>query len=157
MSNYNPNWVRWVTISYAKHVDLLRENTPFYLEGFSPDPNDIYDAKSYFELRIDGPYTQEMAKRQWDLFFEINVLIVMHLDDKDSYGLERLIGIVNKFFKDEKVMVRKYGTGPEDDQELLGFLHVRPEQVKTSKFGRIRPDMRMLQASVEGHYDLYLD
>lgn len=153
----NPNWIRWVAISFSKHADALRENIPFYIEGFAPNPNNLKENESYFELRIDGPYSVERAKNQWDLYFEINVLIVYNQVDSKAWEMQRLIGIVNKFFKDKSVMVRKYGTGPDDDQDLLGWLQLRPNQVKSSNFGRIRPDVRIHQATVEAHYNLYMD
>jgi hypothetical protein len=157
MEQFDENWIRWVVISYAKHVDLLRRDVPFYLEGFAPNPNDIKNKESYFELRIDGPYSKEMAKNQWNMYFEVNVLIAVHQDDNKSYRMQEMVGIANTFFTDASVMVRKYGTGPQDDQELLGFLQLNREKVKSSMFGKIRPDMRLMQATVEGHYDLYMD
>lgn len=157
MESYNPNWIRWCALSYAKHVDSLREGIPFYIEGFAPNPDNMKENESYFELRIDGPYTQEKAKGQWNLYFEINVLIVHHQADTKAWEMQRLISIVNKFFNDSRVMVRKYGTGPDDDQDLLGWLQLRPTPVKSSNFGRIRPDVRIHQGTVEGHYNLYMD
>ena len=157
MLQFDQNWLRWCKISYAKHVDVLRGDVPLYIEGFAPNPDNLLESQSYFELRVDGPYSKEKAKGQWELYFEINVLIVHHQSDMDAYGLERMIGQVNLFFEPLTVAVRKYGTGPNDDQELLGWLHLDRSQVKSSNFGRIRPDTRIYQASVEGHYTLNMD
>ncbi len=159
MKPYNENWERWIKQSIAKHfangvtVDAF---TKYFIEGFERATE---DEPHYIEIRIDGPYVRENAKDQWRLYTEVNVLCVAQEQNEDAWILNRITGRVSRLFTNN-IIVRRYGTGPEDDQGEIGFLTLVPkaaDRIQVSHFGKIRPDTRIVQASVEGHYHIYFD
>lgn len=160
MMDYNPNWERWCKISIAKHFEYWAEENDvfFFIEGFERDTEGKLE---HFELRMDGPNIRETAKGQWRLMFEINMLISCQEKSKNSWRPQELTGIVSSIFMNN-ILVKKYGTGPDDDQAHLGCLSlIMPraggERVQTSHFGKINPTSGIIQATVEGHYDIHLD
>lgn len=159
MKLFNENWERWCRISIIKHFVAgvtVDELTKYFIEGFERATD---SEPHYVEIRIDGPYIKEHLKNQWRLYFEVNILCVAQEDYEDAYMINRLTGRVGSLFNDN-IHVRRYGTGPEDDLGEVGCLMLVPraaEKVQTSYFGKIRPDTRIIQASVEGHYQIFLD
>lgn len=156
MQPYNEHWERWCRISIEKHfqrgVELF---TNFFIEGFERDTEALQD---YIEIRVDGPYIRENANDQWRLYFEVNILCVAQENNEDVYRLNRLTGRVGSLF--ENILVYKYGQSVEDDERQIGCLRITPragEKIQTSFFGKINPATRILQASVEGHYNIFFD
>lgn len=156
MITHDPNWNRWCAISIAKTFQSLDAILPVFVEGFERDTEKLPE---FLELRIDGPYISEHARQQWRLYFEVNVLIVVQEENSNAWRLTELTGHVTNKFTDA-IQVLRYGTGPDDDQGILGCLDLvkLPDgKIKTSNFGKIRPDARIEQATVEGHYQIFLD
>lgn len=156
MIPFNENWGLWCKKALIKHFDEKKGDTTLYVEGFPRNTDSLTD---YLELRIDGPYIRENANDQWRLFFEVNVLVVVKENHEDAYRIDRLIGRVSDIFK-PSIPVFKYGDQPDDSGEFFGCLVLVPriqERIQVSHFGKIRPDTDILQASVEGHYNIYLD
>lgn len=153
---YNENWERWCKISIAKHFDAGRGDTQCFVEGFTRDTQELAD---YIEVRVDGPYTTETSKDKFRLYFEVNILVVVK-KGQDAYRINRLTGRINGIFLD-CIEVRRYGNGPEDDLTVLGCLKLLipfgNERLQTSHFGQIRPDTEIVEATVEGHYELRID
>jgi len=155
MTNFDENWDRWCKISFLKHFEDGKGDTSVYAEGFTRDTDHTMD---YLELRVDGPDTQELSKGKWRLYFEVNVLCVAKMTE-DAYRINRLTGRVSKLFTD-CIHVRKHGIDAVDDETVIGCLRLVPllrERVRTTHFGRIRPDTEIIQASVEGHYEIFFD
>jgi hypothetical protein len=158
MASFNPNWERWCKISINKHFDEGKGDTECFIEGFARDTDRLQD---YFEIRFDGPNIRETTKDKWHLVFEVNVLVVAKIDPSDVYRINRLTGRVQQLFN-ECIIVRRWGEGPQDDQTVLGYLNLRQpkfanEKVQVSHFGQINPTTDILQASVEGHYEIRID
>lgn len=157
MVPYNQNWERWCKIAFIKHFDDGKGDTYFFAEGF---PRATEDKSDYVELRLDGPYSREDAHKQWRLYYELNLLVVVRPDAKgDAYRINRLTGRFSELFTDN-ILVHKEGDTVDDDGTLLGYLRLVPrlqERIQVSHFGQIRPDTHILQATVEGHYAIYLD
>ena len=158
MTPYNVNWDRWCRTSIIKHFDAGKGDTVLFVEGFAR-PSDLDTQPDHLELRIDGPYTRENANDQWRVYFEVNVLIFVNERPEAAYRPHELTARVTGLFT-QNILVRRYGTGPDDDQGLLGCLTLVPrlnERIQTSYFGKIRPDTGIIQATVEGHYHIFLD
>lgn len=157
MMDFNRHWERWCKISIIEHFDAKRNNEfPMFVEGYERATEDLPE---YFELRIDGPNTRENANKQWRLYFEVNVLIAVQEENDNPYRTSEMAGLITNAFT-EHIPVYKYGTGPDDDGSLLGHLRLVPragERIQTSYFGKINPTARMLQSTVEGHYNIYFD
>lgn len=157
MKEYDPDWSRWCIASIILNFKNTIGDVPFFVEGMARQTEHLAE---YFELRIDGPYVRESAKEQWRLYFEVNVLVVTNMDLMTSiYRHDELKGLASKSFTNN-IEVKRHGERPVDDGTRLGFLRRRSrgqERIQISEFGQIRPDVRLKQATVEGHYDIYID
>lgn len=156
--NFNPHWERWCHISICKSFDARRQSVKMFVEGFERATE---DEPEYIELRIDGPNAQERAKGQWKLSFEVNVLVSCQQNNTNAYRHKELTGLVASMFVDN-IQVRKYGNGADDDQTYIGTMSlaypkIGGERVQVSHFGMVRPDTRLMQATVEGHYNIFFD
>lgn len=150
------NIERWIFASICKHFDARKETLPLFIEGMHRDRIINQDQ---LELRIDGPYIVEESHNLFYYDYEINILVSSVINDTDLHQIYRDVGIVTSAFVD--IEVYKYGTGVDDDQSLLGCLRLKQssgnrEKIQVSNFGQIEPDVKLLQATVEGHYRLTL-
>jgi len=152
----NKNWSRWIFASVSMHFDAQRQDIPLHIEG---QPRDIkQDQTGWFELRLDGPYYTESSRKLWDIYVEVNVLILAAMLDTDTHRIRRLAGIVESAFTN--ISVFRYGDGIEDDKSYLGCLRLLQDnnnRVKTNHFGQVEPNLNQEQASVEGHYTMTLN
>jgi hypothetical protein len=162
MPSYNQNYERWCKIALIEHFksgvgeEPEQGGTHFFVEGFERDTNGLAD---YVEFRLDGPYIRESTKNSFRLYFELNILVVVQEENENAYRINELTGLVSSLFLD-CVNVERKGIGEEDDGSLLGCLCLvkgRNEKVQVSHFGRINPSIGMVQASVEGHYQILVD
>jgi len=153
---FSEHWSRWIKASCAKHFSGISDETKFFVEGFVRDTENLPD---WVEFRIDGPFIKEHTRESWELAIEINVLISV-TEGVDIYRQEVIVGRVTELFLD-CIRVYRYGNGPDDDQTELGCLELRKpsnrEKLTVSNFGKLRPDTQLTQASVEGHYLMFLD
>ncbi len=154
--NYSEHWHRWITASVAKHfaVGLEPREIKLFVEGFERPSEDLNE---WVELRIDGPFTEEMTRGVWRLDIEINVLICIN-EDAHAYRTQIVSGIITKLFE-RCIDVYKYGDEEDDDGTQLGCLVLRTDgrnKIVPSNFGKVRPDTRHLQSSVEAHYQMDL-
>lgn len=151
------NIERWIAASINKHFDDRKETYPLFIEGMHRDK---ITEQNQFELRIDGPYIIEECHNLFFYDYEINILVSSLINDTDLYQLHRMLGIVTAAFTD--IEVYRFGNGVEDNQSLLGCLQLKQssgirEKVQVSIFGQIEPDVKLQQATVEGHYRLTLN
>lgn len=153
----NLNWHRWCYSSIAKHMENNRQGVNLFIEGEERDTSDL---ENHAELRIDGPDYLNPSKGTHHLDYEINVLVSVNMSEEDAYLIHRNLGIFQAAFTD-KIDVFKYGTGPDDNQALLGCLIIQDydhnHKIKTAFFGQIEPRTRVLQATVEALYRLTIE
>ena len=152
----NINWSRWTFASICKHFNDHKQSLVMFIENQLRNTRTL---KDFIELRIDGPRFVEMSKDYWEVFVEVNVLIQSTLDDKDYHRIERDIGIVVAAFTG--IYVYRLGDGPEDNQSLLGCLHLVQEKsnreyLQVYRLGQIDKTNQIVQAVVEGHYRMEL-
>ncbi len=158
MIAFSSEWERWAKISIIKHFQAISglAAIQFFVEGFERDTE---AQQEYIEIRIDGPNIKEFTKNCWRLFFEVNILIAVQENNENAYRGSELTGRVSSLFN-ECIMVKKYGTGAGDDQTHLSTLirvNIGNEKIQVSHFGKIQPNTRLIMATVEGHYDMFLD
>lgn len=157
MSNMNTNWPRWIFASITQHFADAITNYDVFVEGMDRKTNTLKDIA---EIRVDGPRINEQSKDDWRIYVEINILIQSVMNDSDLHRLYRIIGDVNVAFQ-TCILVYKYGTGDDDDQSKLGCFNLvsdedNREQIITSNFGQIDKSVRLQQATVEAHYEMFL-
>lgn len=148
----DPDWIRWISQSVIIHFKTKTSPIFMYVEGrLRPDP----EPEPRFELRLDGPYFDQVSNGCWDIDVEINLLITSFRDETDAYKHDRLKGIAAAAFTDQ-IGVFKYGNGINDNKNvMLGCLIERSgerEKIVVSNFGLIEPTNRLIQSTVEAHY-----
>ena len=155
----DPNWDRWLFASFSAHFNSgLESDALVYIEGQDRVTN---DQKSYYEIRVDGPYITEVGKNRYDLVSEVNILCsANHAVDNDYHRIRRMAGLVASLFTEVHIM--KYGDGDDDTGAFLGcavMIHNprKHERIQINHFGQIDPNVPLMQATVEGHYKLTLE
>jgi hypothetical protein len=151
----HPDWVRWCYTSINKHFDGSKRAYSLYLEG---DARTLQSEAEFAELRMDGPFIEIPQKRLYYLDVEINILCQTHVDPRQHYSAQVMVGTFASAFRNQ-IPVYKFGDGPLDDGSLLGCFHLQrslKEKVDISYFGVIKSDTKILQTTIEGHYRLEL-
>ena len=152
----NPHWPRWILASIAKHIDARRNNIPLFIEGQHRNTRDEPDL---FELRVDGPYFTEVSKGYWHVVIDVSVLIQSAIRDTEFYRIQELAGLVAAAFT--KIHVFKYGNESSDDDSQLGCMKLiadigGKQGIEISHYGQLAPAEKILQATVEGTYEMRL-
>ncbi|KKL98312.1 hypothetical protein LCGC14_1825690 [marine sediment metagenome] len=158
--DFNPgemhsDWIRWCYASINTHFNSRKESYDMYIEG---DERTTQDDAEFAELRIDGPFIGIPQKYLYYLDVEINILCQTHVDPRNHYKAQIMVGTFMRAFRNI-IPVYKFGDGPLDDGSLLECFHLqrdRKEKIDVGYFGIIRPDTKILQTTVEGHYRLEL-
>ena len=154
---FNANLPRWIFASISKHFTTKCPSLMLFIEG-QLRPTTL--SKDWIELRVDGPYLTEVSKGYWKVYSEINVLLSSYMDQKNYHRIHQDAGTVAAAFT--CIEIYRYGIGIEDDQSLVGAMQlVRDtrgrERIQISHFGMIDPDKQLYQATVEGHYSMFLE
>lgn len=150
----NKNWARWIFASFTKHFESTRQNIDFFIEGDEREPG---GTKDYFEFRLNGPDFWEQSKDTYEISVTINILIVHKLGQGNLHRLQELIGIACASFA-KNVPMMKYGTGPDDDRlTLLGCMVLKNdrEPLTVTQLGQVDPEVKEMQAMVQGTYCMY--
>jgi hypothetical protein len=147
------NWPRWIFASISKHFETNLSSLKMFIEG---EDRDTWENKDFIELRIDGPYYHQISKNLWRAKVEVNILLQVVITD-DLHLIHRRVGEVSTAFT--PIIIYKYGDGVGDDDSQIGCFqliqNVRANELLIiSHFGRIKPELPLLQASVEGHFEV---
>ena len=153
------HWQRWIVASVSKHFyDLLNaDDFPFFIEG---QWRNTRSEDEFFELRVDGPGIAEISNNYFRLYNEINILVQVAQNATDNHRIYRRIGEVHVAFTN--IIVKKYGGGIDDDESVLGCMNLivhaqgDKENINTAHFGKVNKSLPILQATVEGHYEMFL-
>ncbi len=149
------NLSRWLYASTSKYFNTiaLTNDLHFFVEGTNRETN---EQQKYIEFRLDGPNITELSKNYYRLDVEINILWSFNQDDEDFHAPESLKGILMDAM--QNICIYKFGDGPNDDDSLVGVLQLKQNQrivTRVNNFGQIRPDVRLLQGTVEGSFNMY--
>lgn len=150
-------WDRWIFSSCAHHFNSIADRPHMHIEGF---PRETEDKSEWIEFRLDGPVYDRTTNGEWKIDVEINIAICVILGS-NAYRIHEIAGVIVRAFK-YTIPVNRRGDpleNPLNDDSLLGCLRLKPgdrENVVKSFFGKVRPDTNMMQATVEGHYRMFL-
>lgn len=158
--SYNNSWNKWIFASFAKHMkaaldDVSLEN---FIEGQST--RDL-TAEEYVEIRIDGPYYRPHTKNDYDLQFEVNLLVQTVIEpDRNLYRHQEILGVCAQAMA-TRVPLYKLGPDEADDQTKIGCATLDTQKsprdlIKVSNFGQIEASVKLQQATVEGKYKVEL-
>ena len=154
----NQNWARWSFASISKHFDDNRQGLKLFIEGTHRDTREV---EEYLEFRMDGPTLREVSKGCWKLRIEVNLLVTATIDEEDFHRIHRNAGIAQAAFA-TGIPAFKYGDGVDDDQSVFGCYQLLQSSstrdfIELNHFGQIDTNIPLLQATVEGHYQMNLD
>lgn len=149
----NKHWPRWILASFSKWFDDHREGIEMYVEGDDPNTAALSD---YFEFRTNGPMMEEFSKGFWRLDVVVNLLVVSKRNDRSTHTLPTNLGILSAAFE-TNIPVYKFGNGVDDDRTVLLGCMVLVDTIEVSQLGQVAPDIKELQAMVQGHYRMFIE
>lgn len=152
------HWPRWLFASITTHFNDTIKDVPIYIEGAWRDTSNV---PKLVEIRVDGPYVTEISRGYYRLYVEVSLLVQATLNQQDAHILHKLLGKCLDAFT-ASIKIYKYGSGPADNQDLLGCAKLlndpdKRERVQVNNFGIIDRNVNIAQGTVEGHYELFLD
>jgi hypothetical protein len=157
--SYNESWNKWIVASIVKHFKAVLDAASIdnFIEGMS---NRDLTKSEYVEIRVDGPYADERSKNDFILRVEVNLLVQTIVNPaKNLYRHAELQGICMGAFI--TIPVYKLGNEVEDDKTQFGCLQLNTDEprdhVMAHNFGQVETDVKLQQASVEGHYKIELE
>ncbi len=139
-----------------KHITDKRQDVPLYFEG---QTRSTQNSPRWFEARLDGPLQRPCgSKDEYAFEVDIDILCSALFDDKDFYHMQRLLGIASQALNTDIAVFKLGNTQPQDDQSYVGCLQLKGHLtgVHAHFFGQIEDTTRIIQGSVEAHYEMYL-
>ena len=165
----NPNWARWIFASAAFYLKTIatENQLPCIIEGLDDRTDAYMESTDRAEIRINGPYIQEISNGYFRVWADINALLTSRMDEtKGGYALQRFAGLMQSAMS-EQIAIWNYGDQDgdfdEDDPETqihIGCLSPRvgpQESIKVLHFGQVEKADRIKQAAVDARYTMYLD
>lgn len=152
MQQFELNISRWVYASTSLFVsNVINKRLPLYLEG---QERRTQDEANFLEFRLDGPFVYECTQGDYVIDFDINILVMSQIDNKDHHKLYKDCGVALECFK--AIPIYKLGVASYDDQSLIGCALITQQRdaIRVSHFGKLDPNKMCLQSSVEAHYNL---
>lgn len=166
MSTPNPHWNRWLISSVVDHF-ITKVATPLSLpllvEGLDDRDSAFEQSPDRAELRYSGPFTQELSKRYWRIWFDVNILVTSNMDgaEKNRYTLDINTGKFHEF-ADTCIPIFRHGDiaqSVENDGTQLGILSPRSgknDSVRSISFGQVNKVDRIKQTQVDARYFMNL-
>lgn len=158
----NVNWARWIHASVAKYLKGIADTNAIasLVEGIEDRTDEFMEAGDRVEIRMNGPFVQEVSKGCFRFWVDINVLAFSNTGEqaKNSYRLDEILGIFQAAM-DSVIAVNRYGTGPDDDDTLLGCLFPRSgrnDSIRIFHFGEIDKDTSLRQGMIDARYIMYI-
>jgi hypothetical protein len=159
----NANWARWIHASVAKHLKQVAAalDVPALVEGIDERDDTFMSAPDRVEIRVNGPFTQELSAGYHRLYVDVNVVVnsMMGGDTKNAYKLDQILGAFHHAM-DGALAIYRYGTGPDNDSSFLGCLTPRPgksDSIRVIHFGQLNTTDRLKQGMVDARYVMYLN
>lgn len=159
----HPSWRRWIHASVGKYLKQVAttNSIPVLIEGIDDRDSTFMEATDRVEIRLNGPFTQEISKGYHRIHVDINVLLSSHMEGqtKNAYQLDNNLGVFHNAM-DGVIAVYRLGTGVEDDESLLMCLSPRPgksDSIRVIDFGQIDKTDRIRQGVVDGRYVGYAE
>lgn len=153
----NENWVRWLTASIAVYFKTVTDtlNLPLLCDGLDEREHaNIHH--NHAELRIGGPFLNELSKNYWRVHVDINILLtyLMAANEDSVYDLQTWAGVIQEAF-DGPINIYKYGSESGDDESYVGCLRPRKgknEENRVLTFGQISKVDRLRQSMIDGRF-----
>jgi hypothetical protein len=150
---------RWVVASATKHFYSQRGSTKMFIEGQNRDTDGL---QVWYEFRLDGPFTILTTNNQAKLDIEVNILITVLEANRDVYKHHEEASKVAAMFS-KCLALKRYGDATLDvlnDGTQIGVFTLVAkgrDRVMTTHFGKVDPAVGIIQSTVEGHYECFID
>ena len=150
------HWPRWIFASVSKYFSEIAASSDlhYFIEGTHRITK---EHKKFIEFRMDGPNITEVSKNYFQIDVEINMLWSFNQDHENFHESQRITGILLAAMTD--ICIYRYGDEFVDNDELLGTLSLRQDKknpIRVNNFGQIRPDVKLMQGTVEGTFRMTL-
>lgn len=166
----NPNWARWIFASIANAMKDVADDAdlPLLVEHLQERTKGFMEAADHAELRISGPFTQELSKGCFRLWVDANVLLTSRYEGKakNAYDILRFAGLFHEAM-DSPIGVWNFGNQPGDyvdgdtsTQVFLGCLLPKAgngNSVRVINFGQIDNTEKIKQTVVDVSYEMFLN
>lgn len=146
--SFNEMWPVYIIGSLDKYFSTALTGYKFYTIGEEPRLNTV---ENYYWLRVDGPEVKLETANKWRLEVVVNLLMTS-FNERDLYKLEKLIGLGAKAFINQIAVYQI----PTDPLTQVGCLQLKSDQLDVHRYGQMKPETKMLQASVEAIYAIDL-
>lgn len=146
---------RWIAASLQVHFNTLIAGITVFNEE---SERTTYDNADWVEVRFDGPHTTKQQQDCFKVEVDVNLLISTSKDETDIHQHSRNIGLARKAMT-QCISVFRYGDGPDDNDEQIGILSLRQDldrRLRVNRWGEVDKDLRLIQASVDGTYQMEL-
>jgi hypothetical protein len=142
---------------YLKEI-AIDESLPVLVEGLEERTKTFMDATDRVEVRITGPFMEELSKGFWRLYVDVSVLILSRYDGglKNAYDLYRFAGVLADAMETD-VEVWNFGseagdyTSTPSTQVKLGCLKLL-KGVTITHFGQTDTSAKVKQCEVACRY-----
>jgi hypothetical protein len=152
------NWARWIFASVSYFFKTKTNGLDFFVEG---EDEKFEGKENYLEFRMNGPIFNEYDKGCFNVEIVVNILVVSKQNGMDIHTVHRNVGIAAAAFE-SCIPVMKYGDtmGIDDPTVRVGILirkEAEKKDVVVNQIGQVAPDVKEMQAMVEGYYCMTLE
>jgi len=146
MNTPNPEWVKRIFISAAKHFKLVANTNsiPFHLRGTTRDTS-IHD--EYIEFYMDEPHIQQISNNVFRIVVGINVIYSVDYSSNKYRPLD-ITGIILDAFSEICVY--------DSYDNYLGRMLPLDSGITVNNFGDMDDKVKINSGSVEAVYEIYL-
>lgn len=166
----NPNWARWVFASVAHKLKLVATNHSLavLVDHLDERTDAFMKASDRCEIRVTGPFSQELSEGYHRLWVDCNVLLTSRYDGqrKNAMSIIKLAGLFQEAMS-SPIPIWNYGNESgdyiEDDEAthiFLGCLLPRPgnsEGTKVFHFGQADKTDKLKQTMIDARYVGYFE
>lgn len=168
----NPNWARWVFASCAYELKTLATsaNLAALVEHLDERSDAFMDAPDRVEIRITGPFDQEISKGYHKVIVDLNVLLTSNYGgaNKNPYAIIDFAGLF-QWRMGQPFPIWNYGKGvgefndPDIDTRVQTFLGCllpvagKNASIKIQHFGQTDKVDKLKQSVVDARYSIDLE
>jgi hypothetical protein len=161
----NPNWARWLFASAASVLKNVAESNdlPVLIEHLDERTAAFIQSSDRAEIRITGPFSQEISKDYHRLLVDVNVLLTSRYDGaaKNQYAILKNAGL---FHGALSMPIPVWNYGPEDGDYndspvFIGCLlpkGAKGDLIKVFNFGQTNETDKIKQSVVDARFEMYL-
>lgn len=165
----NPNWARWIFASVGKALkEVATTNSiPVLVEHLDERSDAVMKATDRAEIRITGPFCQELSQGYFRIWVDVNVLLTSRFDGptKNPYTIIKNAGLFCEAMS-MNIAVWNYGgeagdfdPDDPDTQVFIGCLAPRDgknDSIRVFHFGQTDKTDKLKQSAVDARYVMYI-